>query len=74
MTARQLVEKIKEVEVKKIGKKSVVILPLSVWREIEDCLEDLEMNQSRKFAAKIKRARAQKRLYSAEEVKKLLLT
>lgn len=55
-----------------MGKTSVVVLPLKVWREIEDYLEDLEMSQSRHLAARIKKARAQKKLYSAAEVKKLL--
>ena len=45
---------------KKMGKKSVVVLSLAVWRKIEDYLEDLEMAQSRQLAAKIKRARSQK--------------
>jgi hypothetical protein len=72
MTARQLIEKIKKTEVKKIGKTPVVVLSLKVWREIEDYLEDLEISQSKQLAAKIKRARSQKKLYSAAEVKKLL--
>lgn len=72
MTARQLLEKMKKTEVKKMGKAQVVVLPLKVWREIEDHLEDWEMSQSRQLAAKIKNARSQKKLYSAAEVKKLL--
>jgi len=72
MTARQLLEKINKTEVKKMGKMSVVVLPLKVWREIEEYLEDLEMSQSRHLAARIKKARAQKKLYSAADVKKLL--
>jgi len=72
MTARQLVEKIKKTEVKKIGNTPVVVLPLKVWREIEDYFEDLEINQSQSLAARIKKARSQKKLYSAAEVKKLL--
>jgi hypothetical protein len=72
MTASQLVKKIKKVEVsKKIGKKSVVVLPIAVWREIEDFLEDLEMSQSRKFAATIKKARSQKNFISREEIKEI---
>lgn len=72
MTARQLLEKIKKSEVAKIGKKPVVVLPLKVLREIEDYLEDLEMSGSKRLAAKIKKARSEKKLYSAAEVKKLL--
>jgi hypothetical protein len=71
MTAQRLLQKIKKTEIRKIGKKPVVVLPLSVWREIEDYLEDLEISQSRHLAAKIKKARSQKKLYSALEVKKL---
>lgn len=55
-----------------MGKSSVVVLPLKVWQEIEDYLEDLEIGQSKKLVAKIKKARSQKKLYSAAEIKKLL--
>lgn len=72
MTARQLLEKVKKTQIRKAGKKSVVVLPLKVWREIEDYLEDVEASNSRRLAARIKKARSEKKLYSAAEVKKLL--
>jgi len=72
MTARQLVREMKKTEIKKIGKKPMVVLPLAVWRKIEEYLEDLEISQSRQLAAKIRKACLQKKRYSASEVKKLL--
>ena len=72
MTARQLVQQVKRMEIKKMGKNPVVVLPLKVWQEIEDYLEDWEMGQSKQLASKIKKARFQKKLYSASEAKKLL--
>lgn len=56
----------------KIGKQPVVVLPLKIWREIEEKLEDMAMERSKILKRKIIRARAQKKLYSAAEVKNLL--
>jgi len=55
----------------KIHKASVVI-PLNVWQEIEDKLEDLAASQSSALKTKITKARKEKGLYSALEVKKIL--
>ena len=40
MTSQQLIEKVKKTGIQKIGKLPVVVLPLKVWEEIEDHLED----------------------------------
>lgn len=56
----------------KIGKQPVVVLPLKIWREIEEKLKDMAMERSKILKRKIIRARAQKKLYSAAEVKNLL--
>lgn len=55
-----------------IGHLPVVVLPLKAWQEIEDRLEDVEMLHSVSFRKKIAKARAEKRLYSLAQVKKLL--
>jgi len=72
MTSQQLLEKIKKTDVQKIGKAPVVVLPLKVWEEIEDCLEDLQIANSRLLGRKIIGARREKKLYSAAEVRKAL--
>jgi len=69
MTTVKLLE---QHSVQKIGKKPVVVLTLETWREIEDRLENLEMSESNKFKKKITKARAEKKLYSSSQVKKLL--
>lgn len=56
----------------KIGKQPVVVLPLKMWREIEEKLEDMAMERSKILKRKISRARAQKEFYSVAEVKNLL--
>jgi hypothetical protein len=69
MTNLELLSKTK---VQKIGKVPVVVLPLKIWREIEDYLEDAQMMHSNTFKAKIAKARREKKLYSYSEIKKLL--
>ena len=64
-----LLEKIKS---QKIGKAPVVVLPLRVWAEILDQLEELEMMQSKSLRGKITRARSEKKLYSPSQAKKIL--
>jgi len=49
----------------------VVVLPLGTWRDIENRLEDSEMRSSKTFPKKIARARAEKKLYSSAQAKKL---
>ena len=72
MTTHQLIQKIKKTRVQKIGKAPVVILPLKVWQEIESSLEDLEAEGGRFLAHKVVKARRERRLYSATQVKKVL--
>ncbi len=69
MTTQELLEKVK---IQKIGKTPVVVIPLGTWRDIENRLEDSEMQSSKLFRKKITRARAEKKLYSSAQVKKLL--
>jgi len=56
----------------KIGGKPVVILPLEIWKRIEDKLEDSEIFGFENIRRKIARARKETRLYSVSEVKKAL--
>lgn len=55
-----------------IGKRPVVVLPLSAWRKIEDKLEDAEMMGAVKLRKKIARGRAERKLYTPAQVKKML--
>lgn len=41
----------------KIGKEPVVLVPLKLWRKIEDCLEDQEALASEAFRRRIRKAR-----------------
>jgi hypothetical protein len=70
MAGQQLLSGIKNMSGTKIGRNPVVVLPLKVWREIEDCLEDMEIEQSRRLERKISAARRAKKSYSAAQVKK----
>ena len=72
MTTHQLIQKIKKTRVQKIGKAPVVILPLKVWQEIESSLEDLEAEEGHFLVRKIDKARRERKLYSANQVKKAL--
>lgn len=56
----------------KIGKTPIVLLPLPLWEDIEDRLEELEMLRSVTLREKIAKARLEKRRYPAAHVKKLL--
>ncbi len=66
------VSKLLEQDVIKIGKNPVVVLPLKIWQEIENKLEELEMAESKTLRKKIAKARAEQKLYSSTETKKLL--
>lgn len=72
MSPTQLIEKLKAVQPEKIGKNPVVVLPLKIWREIEDRLEDFEMMNSDVFRKRIMKARKEKKFYPFAEVKKRL--
>ncbi len=50
----------------------VVVLPLQIWRELESRLEDAEMVNSTALKKKIAKARADGKLYSFAETKKVL--
>jgi hypothetical protein len=69
MTVSKLLEQTKT---GKVGNEPVVVVPLDVWKEVEDRLEDLEMMQSESLRKRIAKARAEKKLYSAAAVRKLL--
>ena len=43
----------------KIGKEPVVLVPLSLWRKIEDSLENRDALSSQKFLRRIRQARKQ---------------
>jgi hypothetical protein len=72
MTAQQIYAHTTKAEIKKIGKKSMVVLPLKIWQEIEEYIEDVEAAQSKHLAKRIKQARSEKKSYSLEEIKKYL--
>jgi len=63
---------ISEIKTQKIGKRPVVVLPLDVWENIAEHIEELEMSNSESFRKKIKTARKEKKLYSSSEAKRLL--
>jgi len=71
MAAQQLLSRIRNVSVQKIGRNPVVVLPLGMWQEIEEYLEDLEIEQSRLLPRKVAAARREKKSYSAARTKKL---
>ena len=72
MTSQQLIEKVKKAGVQKIGKLPVVVLPLKVWEEIEDHLEDAQIESSLFLKKKIAKARLEKKLFSVSQVKKMV--
>ena len=53
----------------KIGKESVVILPLAEYEEMK---EDLEMLASKNLRKRIAKARRERKFYTVGEVKKIL--
>lgn len=69
MTVAQLLEK---KTIQKIGKTPMVVVPLHVWHELEDLVEDWEMSHSIAFQKKIARSRKSKKRYSSAEAKKIL--
>ena len=50
----------------------VVVLPLSMWEELQNRLEDFEMANSDFFRKKIAKARLGKKSYSLSQVKKMI--
>lgn len=69
MITTELLNKIKT---HKIGNTPMVVLPLKIWEEIEDKLENLEILKSKKLKKKISNARSEKKSYSSAEIKKIL--
>lgn len=65
----QVLEKIKT---QKIGKAPVVIVPLKLWENLSQKLEDFEIFYSPSLRKKIATSRKEKRLYSDAQVKKIL--
>lgn len=47
----------RSVQTVKIGRQPVVLVPLKLWREIEECLENQEALASKRFLRRIERAR-----------------
>ena len=69
MSTAKLLEQGKQ---QKIGKKPVVVLPLKIWKEIEDRLEDSQAKESKNFLKRIAKARLETKLYSSTQAKKSL--
>ncbi len=69
MTVATILKKTKQ---QNIGKAPVVLVPLKVWREIEDKLEDFEIMNSEALRKRIMKARKEKKFYTLAEVKKRL--
>lgn len=65
-------ELLKKVKTQKIGKTPMVVLPLNIWEEIEERLENLEILKSKTLKKKISKARSEKKLHSSSQIKKSL--
>ncbi len=63
---------LKNLKIDKDNKMPFVVVPLKLWKKIEDQLEELKMLQSKSLRKKIQKARKEKRLYSPAEVRKIL--
>ena len=42
-----------------IGSEPIVLVPLKLWREIEECLEDREALASKPFIRRVQKSRAE---------------
>ena len=69
MTVAQLLQK---KSVTKIGKIPVVVIPLHIWNEMEEIVEDWEMMTSKTLQKRIAASSKSKKLYSSTAVKKIL--
>ena len=69
MTVAQLLQK---KSIAKIGRVPVVVLPLHVWNEMEEIVEDWEMIHSKTLQKRLAASKKSKKLYSSAEVKKIL--
>ena len=72
MTYRDLATIEKKIEKTRFRGEPVVIIPLDDWKKLEDLMEDTEMRKSNTLPKEIAKARKEKKLYSAAEVKRLL--
>ncbi len=59
MTAQQLLNKTDQISHQKIGNKPVVVLPLEMWEQIEDQLENTQMVTSLSYRRAVARSRTQ---------------
>lgn len=59
MTTAVLLKRINTYTAHKVGKAPMVVLPLNMWEEIQEHLEDLEMLASKKLAKDVKQSRLQ---------------
>lgn len=50
----------------------MVVIPLHMWNEMEEIVEDWEMMHSKTLQKRIAASRKSKKLYSPAEVKKIL--
>ncbi|HBT81449.1 hypothetical protein A2757_02855 [Candidatus Giovannonibacteria bacterium RIFCSPHIGHO2_01_FULL_48_47] len=72
MAHRNLATIDKKIEKTRFRGEPVVVIPLEDWRKLEDLMEDTEMRNSNILPKEIIKARKEKKLYSAAEVKRLL--
>lgn len=63
---------LKHAQAQTIGKAPVVVLPLKIWEIIEDQLEEAEIVRSRFLHRRIAKARAERKLYSASQARRIL--
>ena len=61
----------RHIKTSKITGEPVVILPLHIWKRLEDRMDDFEMAESKFLRSKIKKARSGKKLYSAIQIKNI---
>lgn len=59
MTTAVLVKKVNTYTSNQFGKKPVVVLPINMWEEIQEHMENLEMLTSKKLAKDVKQSRLQ---------------
>ena len=63
---------VKKPTLHKIGKTPMVLVPLALWHELEELIEDKEMEQSETLQKRVLLSRRSKKLYSLQEVKEKL--
>lgn len=68
MISTQFREKLKTIQVQKIGKNSVVILSLKKWKKIQEKLENLEMHCSQDLVGETTKRRKEKKIISLDRI------